>query len=48
MERKSTQFHYSGRPDTHNHYVIALGYVITLHETGLHLANSRLSDTLAS
>jgi hypothetical protein len=48
MERKGTQFHCSGRPDTHNHYVIALGYVITPYETGLHRANSRLSDTVAS
>ena len=34
--------------DYHNHYMIALGYVITLYETGIHRANSRLSDTVAS
>jgi len=28
--------------------MIALGYIITLYETGLHRANSRLSDTVAS
>jgi hypothetical protein len=48
MEWKNTQFHSSARPYTHNHYMIALGYVITLYDTCLHPANSRLSDTVAS